>query len=93
MPRRVDANQAEIVAALRKAGCRVLDLHEVGKGCPDLLVLCRGALFLLEVKTKKGRLTSAEVKFITEWREEARGPIYVVRDVSAAFRAVGIVEA
>jgi len=90
--KRTDANQAEIVAALRKAGCTVCDLHEVGRGCPDILVLFRGRLTLLEIKTEKGRLTPAEVKFINEWREDARGPIYVVRDVSAAFRAIGIEE-
>ena len=72
MPKRVDANQAEIVAALRDIGARVLDLHEVGKGCPDLLVEYRRALWLIEVKDgekppSKRRLTPAEEKFFLEW--------------------------
>ena len=35
---RTDANQAEIVAALRGVGASVQPLHAVGQGCPDLLV-------------------------------------------------------
>ena len=46
----VDANQSEIVAALRKAGVTVTPLHQVGGGCPDLLCGFRGVNTLLEVK-------------------------------------------
>lgn len=35
---RTDRNQAEIVKALRAAGCSVQCLHAVGGGVPDLLV-------------------------------------------------------
>jgi hypothetical protein len=41
---RVDKNQAEIVSALRKAGARVLHLHQHGEGCPDILVGFLGIL-------------------------------------------------
>ena len=47
---KVDANQAEIVAALIKAGCSVQSLATVGEGCPDLLVGVAGENILLEVK-------------------------------------------
>lgn len=47
---RVDSNQAEITAALRKAGASVQPLHSIGKGCPDLLVGFRGRNLLFEVK-------------------------------------------
>ena len=36
--RRVDNNQALIVRAFRAAGCTVEHLHQIGKGCPDLLI-------------------------------------------------------
>ena len=35
---RVDANQPEIVKALRGVGATVQHLHKVGQGCPDLMV-------------------------------------------------------
>lgn len=41
---RTDANQAEIVAALRTRGALVQSLAGVGAGVPDLLVGWRGAL-------------------------------------------------
>ena len=86
MPKRVDGNQAEIVAALRDIGAKVLDLHEVGRGCPDLLVEYRRALWLLEVKDgekppSKRKLTPAEEKFFLEWET----PI-IVKSVDEAIR-------
>lgn len=47
---RVDRNQKEIVAYLRKRGATVQPLHTVGRGCPDLLVGHGGKNYLLEVK-------------------------------------------
>jgi len=47
---RVDANQKDIVVALRAIGAEVTHLHAVGKGVPDLLVSYRGFWFVLEVK-------------------------------------------
>ena len=47
---KVDANQAEIVQALRQIGAVVQSLAAVGNGCPDLLVGYRNRLFLLELK-------------------------------------------
>jgi hypothetical protein len=46
---KVDANHADIVKALRAAGCGVLDLSKVGNGCPDLLVHA-GVTVLMEIK-------------------------------------------
>jgi hypothetical protein len=39
--RRVDANQREVVKALRKAGAEVTFIHTLGKGVADLLVSFR----------------------------------------------------
>jgi hypothetical protein len=47
---KVDANQTEIVQALRQIGAVVQSLAAVGNGCPDLLVGYRNRLFLLELK-------------------------------------------
>ena len=66
--RRVDANQGEIVTALREFGASVLILSSVGHGCPDLLVGWMGCNFLMEVKTRTGRLTADERDFSNSWR-------------------------
>jgi len=50
----VDANQSDIVTALRGAGCSVCLLHAVGKGCPDLLVAYHGRLVLMEIASAYG---------------------------------------
>lgn len=86
---KVDANQAEIVAALRKIGASVQPLHAVGAGCPDLLVGWRGITTLLEVKDGKKppsarKLTEDQVKWHAEWR----GQVTVVETVEQAIEAV-----
>ena len=70
---RVDTNQAEIVAELRIRGFRVLHLHMVGNGCPDILIAKHGYQVLVEIKTPSAMkkrdqgLTSAEVLFFQMW--------------------------
>lgn len=82
---RVDKNQAEIVQALRQAGATVLLLHQVGAGCPDILVGHRGQNTLVEIKAPRGSLTLDEAKFIDGWR----GQVAVVRSVAEALRLIG----
>ena len=48
--KRVDINQKAIVEHLRAMGASVFHLHEVGKGCPDLLVGVNSQTYLIEVK-------------------------------------------
>lgn len=50
---RIDANQREIVCALRKMGATVVILSALGCGVPDLLVGFRNKNFLFEVKDGK----------------------------------------
>ena len=88
---KVDDNQAEIVAALRRAGCSVCILSGVGNGCPDLAVGLRGVTYLLEVKDgskcpSKRRLTAGE----QQWHEKWRGHVAVVNSVDDALDAVGL---
>lgn len=85
MARRVDTNQAEIVAALRGVGARVQLLHTVGNGCPDALVGFRGQLHLLEIKTPTGRLTPDECAWHLDWQ----GYVHVVRSPEQALRVIG----
>jgi hypothetical protein len=79
---KVDANQPEIVAALRAAGLSVAPLHFVGRGFPDLLVGSYGENILLELKTAKGKLTPDEAK----WHEQWRGQVAIARTIADALR-------
>ncbi len=66
--RRVDSNQAEIVAALREYGCSVQHLHIIGKGCPDLLVGIHGRNYLIELKSnRRSKLTEDECRWFENW--------------------------
>ena len=82
--KRVDANQAEIVAALRAAGATVCDLHECGHGVPDLLIAHGGRLMLMEVKAPGARLNSREALWHAEWPM----PVAVVHSVEEALEAL-----
>ena len=83
---KIDANQAEIVAALERVGCTVLSLAPMGRGCPDLLVARGMRTVLLEVKMPKGRLTPDQVRFLSWWR----GEWFIVDSIDAALAAMGV---
>lgn len=88
---RVDANQREIVEALRKAGAFVQVTSSVGKGFPDLVVGFRGKWLLLECKDGKKspsaqRLTDEQITWHAAAKEKA--PVYVVNSVEAALQAI-----
>lgn len=82
---RVDANQAEIVSALRKAGATVELLHAVGGGCPDILAGYLGRNLLMEIKGPGGRLNEIE----HEWHLWWRGQVVVVYTAEEALRIIG----
>lgn len=73
---RVDANQAEIIAALRRIGYSVLSLTKMGNGCPDLLASRAKQNLLLEVKSDRGELRESQSDFAKTWN----APVYVVRN-------------
>ena len=90
---RIDANQPDIIKALRSVGASVQPLHTVGAGCVDLAVGFRGANYLLEVKDgrqppSKRRLTPDEEKWHAEWR----GHVAVVNSVDEALQEIGAVD-
>ena len=87
MPKRTDHNQAEIVEALRQIGATVQDLHNVGEGCPDLLVGAHGRNYLIEVKNgARAHLNSREAR----WHQAWGGQVVVVRTVDEALQAIGV---
>ena len=84
---RVDTNQAEIVDALRRAGCSVAVTSSLGHGFPDLVVGRHDKNYLIEIKHGAGKLTDDEREFHEIWR----GSVTVVRSVDQALAAVGAV--
>ena len=65
---RTDANQVEIVKALRDMGANVMILAQLGGGIPDLLCGYLGKTYLWECKVKGGGLTDDEAEFFANWR-------------------------
>lgn len=80
---RRDANEAAIVVALRRIGCRVLRLS--GAGVPDLAVYWPATGWrLAEVKTETGRMRPSQADWgheIRVWRslEDALGDLGITR--------------
>jgi len=92
MPRfaaRVDANQAEIVAALRQVGASVQHLHTVGKGCPDICIGHGGLSLLAEIKDGSKPLSAQKLtKDEQDWHDKWTGGVYLIRNIEDALRAV-----
>lgn len=89
---RVDANQREIVEALRRVGATVQPLHTIGSGCPDILVGYRGTNILLELKDgdkplSRRRLTADEERWHAEWR----GQVATADSVDEALQQIGAI--
>ena len=82
---KVDANQDQIVSALRAAGASVQSLAPIGKGCPDILAAIQGHMFLMEIKRPKGKTNDTQDKWHITWN----APVYVVRDPDEALRVIG----
>jgi hypothetical protein len=84
---KIDANQPAVVKALRSAGCTVQHLHQVGAGCPDLLVAISGNVFLVEVKDgskppSAQKLTPDQVIWHAGWKAE----VHVVNSIEGALQ-------
>ncbi len=76
--RRVDRTHAEVMNALRKCGWLVQDTSRL-KGWCDLTAARAGRVLLIEVKTLKGKPTSAQLELIA-----AGWPILTVRSADEA---------
>ena len=86
---KVDANQPEIVQALRDIGATVQILSAVGKGCPDILVGFRRNNFLFEIKDgakspSRRKLTDDE----RQWHDDWRGQVTTISNVRQAIALI-----
>ena len=83
---RVDANQAQIVSALRTAGAYVWII-----GLPvDLLVGYKGHTFLVEVKNgPRKRLTALQEDFFNNW---SGSTLARIDGPEAALRMIGVIK-
>ena len=84
---RVDANQEQIVSAMRACGATVRVVTQ-GDGLPDLLVGYRGYTILMEVKDGRKppsarKLTPEEEKFFMNW---TGGMLAIVNSVEEALK-------
>jgi hypothetical protein len=85
--RRVDANQAEIVAALRKAGAKVKVVHQPY----DLQIWAGDRTMYIEVKNPKTHYGRKGLN--GKQTEESKGlPVYMVDGVEAALSALRILQ-
>lgn len=91
---KVDANQAEIVKALRKVGAKVQPIHTVGNGCPDVIVAHNGRWYAAEIKDgnkppSAQKLTPDE----QEWHEEfgQAAPVHIWKSIEDALVTIGAI--
>ena len=89
---KIDANQVEIVKALRMAGATVQSLASVGKGVPDLLIGFANKTALIEVKDgakvkSKQQLTPDQIDWHANWRG---GTLATVDSIDAALRVLKV---
>ena len=84
---KVDANQPEIVAALRRAGAIVTPMHQAGRGIADLAVSYRQRWLWIEVKSDDGELNRLQ----KAWIGSQRAPVYVVKSPAEAIEILNTV--
>jgi Holliday junction resolvase len=77
--KRRDANEPDIVEALRAIGCTVIQCDAV-----DLVVGYQGVNHLIEVKTKTGKLKDSQIALQETWR----GQYSIARTVEEALKIV-----
>lgn len=85
MAKKVDANQSQIVAALRKCGASVAITSNLGRGFPDIVVGFGGQNFLVEIKD--GAKTESAQKLTPDeesWHEGWRGQVAIIRNIQEA---------
>jgi hypothetical protein len=83
--RKVDTAQAGIITVLEKAGCAVTDMSGAGNGFTDLFVTRAYVHYILEVKSRTGKLTDPQADFHAKHQ-----PVHIVRTPKQALRAVGL---
>lgn len=95
MAKKVDTNQPEMVAALRRCGFHVMHTHSIGKGAPDLIVsgyrrdLDAVCALLVEVKHGSSKLTPDEQKWHSDY--PVNGPLIIARSIDDILSWFGII--
>lgn len=90
---RKDANHKKVVDEFHRFGCAVLDLSQLGKGCPDIMVSLlvdgkRPVCHLVEIKNgDAAKLTPDQLEFLSWWQ----GPVSVVRDLAGVETVVKLI--
>lgn len=89
---KIDANQTEIVDALRRCGAGIVHVHTLHVGCGDILAGFRGQNYLLEIKDgllapSRRLLTPLEREFHDTWP----GQVAVVESIEDALRTIGAI--
>ena len=84
---RIDANQNEIVEALRRCGASVLITSQL-KNCFDILVGYNGVNHIVEIKDgnkppSQRKLTKGEEKFRDEWKG---GKYHIIESIEDALK-------
>lgn len=88
---RVDNNQSEIDAALRRIGAVVIPMTGDPAIGFDRLVAYRGRLFVIEVKSDCGKLTEGE-RFRQEQLASVGVIYHVVKTEDEALAVIGVTE-
>ena len=88
--KRIDANQNEIVDALRSVGALVAITSALGNGFPDIVTAFRGRLYLVEIKDGRSppsarKLTKPEAEFHAKWT----GYVHIVNNIDEALQLIG----
>jgi hypothetical protein len=76
-----DVSEAAIVQALRRAGAKVVLLSEF-----DMLVWFRGALFMLDAKGERGRITGRQQALLDDGF-----PLRFAKTPQEALKAIGAI--
>lgn len=82
--RRRDINEPAVVDALEAVGAKVMRVS--GPGVPDLIVLFRARVWLMEVKGAQGQPTPAQAQ-----RSADGWPVYTARTPEQALGAIGAI--
>lgn len=82
-----DKTESAIIIALRSVGATVVPISAAGVA--DLLVGFRDTTYLVECKSKRGKLTPAQVEFVERWNGS---PVVIARTEDEALRGIGAID-
>lgn len=88
---RTDNNQKEIVKVLRRCGCSVQILSDVGDGCPDILAGLRRKNYLFELKNPEGSPSQQALTPKEEiWHQTWNGQVEIVKTLQAILKVLNL---